>query len=124
MDVVVSIENATTYTPVLRNIALNNATGVFGQELRDGQPIANTKRVVGLLDATLPFSGSITVRYTFVAPGPHGADVVFSVDGKNVSGSPLVGCGWRALPATAFTNSSALAQRQNNDQYLMLRVRG
>lgn len=122
MNVVVSVENATTYTPYLTNIVLTNAAWVPTQELQDRQPIAPNKKIVGLLDATLPFSGHLTVHYVFVAPGPDGADVTFTFDGKSLSGSPLVGCGWQAQPDTAFTGSLSEVHRDGGDYYLLLQV--
>ncbi|MGV1009393.1 MAG: hypothetical protein ACOYBY_12390 [Dermatophilaceae bacterium] len=122
MNLVVSIENATTYTPYLTNLALTNATWVPTQQLDDRTPIAPNKKIVGLLDATLPFSGRLTVHYVFLAPGPDGADVTFTFDGQSLEGSPLVGCGWQAQPATAFPGSSAQTHREGEDYYLLLQV--
>jgi hypothetical protein len=122
MNIAVSIKNATAMTPTLTAVAVQNADWVTFQELKVGQSIAAGKTVAGLLDANLPFTGSIRVEYGFISPGPGGADIDFILDGKLLDGSPLIGCGVQARPATALPGTSWDVHREGNDYFLMLTV--
>jgi hypothetical protein len=123
MNIAVSVKNNTDYTPTLELVELTNAEWVEHFELRNGQSIAPNGQVAGLMEATAPFSGTLTVRYTFVAPGPKGADVVVAFDGSLLEEKLLIGSSATSNPGTAFPNSSAQPVRDGEDWYLLVEVR-
>jgi hypothetical protein len=122
MNIVVSIRNDTDYTPYLTTVAVQGAVWVHTQSLDPNQPIAPRKRIVGLLDATLPFSATIVVRYTFVAPGPNGADVRLTLDGRLLDGKPLLSWNITSDPANAFPGCDVLSQEEDGDRYVLYTI--
>lgn len=121
MDFVVSIENATDYTPTLTTVTVTGADWVHTQELVVGQSFANHTRVVGMLDAGLPFKGTIVVHYTYVAPGPNGADVKITFSGEDLDGKPLVSYGYEG---DAFPNTDAHLTDEDGSKILLVRIAG
>lgn len=122
MNIAVAITNSTDYTPTLTAVTLHNAQWVEHQELTVGQSIANHRTIAGLLEADLPFRGSITVHYGYVSPGPHGADVVFEFNGQDIDGRPLIGAGLTQQPNNAFPHAATDVDRDGADYFLRLTV--
>lgn len=122
MDLIISITNATTYTPYLSAVRLTGASWVHTQELRVGDSIAGGRQLVGMVTGAVPFSGSLTVHYTFVAPGPGGADVVLDFQVIDLGGRWSVGFNEQVLPATALTGTTAQVSQLDGVDVLLLNI--
>ncbi|SDJ16866.1 hypothetical protein SAMN05444157_2074 [Frankineae bacterium MT45] len=122
MNLTVSIKNSTTFTPYLTVVNLNNATWVAGQALAVNDSIANGKRLVGLLEGTLPFDGAITVHYTFIPPGPDGADVVLTFSGRDFDGQASIGYNVDVQPGGDLPNTDVYLTRDGSEWVLLLDI--
>lgn len=122
MDLIVSITNATTYTPELKNVQLAGCSWVPTQELKDDQSIAGGRQIVGMVTGTIPFRGSITVHYTWVKPGPGGADVVFEFDVTKLGPQYGVGFNERVLPPNVLVNTTSDASKLDGVDVVLLHV--
>lgn len=121
MGLILSIDNATEYTPTLTGITLNGAQWLLSQELTVGQPIANHTQVVGWLETTFRFSGTIVLHFSFVMPGPDGADVTITFSGRDLEGRPLVGFD---VDAPAFPHTDARLTELEGEPALYVRIAG
>lgn len=122
MDLIVSITNDTTYTPELKNIQLTGCDWVFSQKLTDDQPIAGRKQVVGMVSGRIPFSGSLTVHYTWVKPGPGGADVKLNFNVTQFGQQPSVGFGEQVLPPNVLVNTDCSVGKLDGVDVVLLHV--
>lgn len=123
MNLIISINNDTTYTPEVRDIVVQGADWLPTQELTDRQPIANGRTVVGWLSGAGDFKGSLTVRYPWVAPGPQGADVNLTFHVTDLDGKPLVGFGHEVVPPGALANTELEHGRLDGEDVLLLHIR-
>ena len=119
MGLILSIENATDYTPTLTAITLNGARWRLSQELTVGQSMANHTQVVGWLETTFRFSGTIVLHFSFVMPGPDGADVKITFSGRDLDGRPLVGFD---VTAPAFPHTDARRAEVEGETTLHVRI--
>ena len=122
MDLIVSIKNDTTYTPELKNVQLAGCSWVPTQELSDDQSIAGGRQIVGMVTGTIPFRGSLTVHYTWVKPGPTGADVVLEFEVTQLGPQHGVGFNERVLPPNVLVNTTSEAGKLDNVDVVLLRV--
>lgn len=122
MDLIISLTNATTYTPYLSAVQLTGADWAHTQELRVGDSIAGGRQLVGMVTGGVPFSGSLTVHYTFVTPGPGGADVVLDFEVVDLAGQPSVGFNEQVRPATALAQTTSGLGRLDGVNVVLLHI--
>ncbi|MFC8192500.1 hypothetical protein ACFUMH_12670 [Cellulomonas sp. NPDC057328] len=122
MNVAVSVKNSTVYTPTLSAVTVTGAQWVDHLALAVGQSIPPDGQVAGLLDADVPFTGTVVVRFGFVAPGPAGADVTLTFRGTELDGRPLFSYDWQVSTVGAFPGTDVLVGVEGNDRTLLLLI--
>jgi len=103
-------------------VQLAGCSWVPTQELSDDQSIAGGRQIVGMVTGTIPFRGSLTVHYTWVKPGPTGADVVLEFEVTQLGPQHGVGFNERVLPPNVLVNTTSEAGKLDNVDVVLLRV--
>jgi hypothetical protein len=118
MDLVIGINNDTTFTPEVTGVTLRNAQWVPTQAISVGQSLANHTRLAGMLEGTVPFDGSVRLRYYW--SGRESADVTLTFQGRDFDGTPAVGYGLDIVPPTALTGSDVAVTKDDNGALFLL----